>query len=249
MLRVENLTVRYGGIRALDDVSFEVRADTITCLLGANGAGKSTLMNTLLGLVPASRGQVRLEGREILGVSTERLVAQGLALVPEGRQLFGDLTVEENIYMGAYLRRDRLEEPFQEVMELFPRLAERRRQLAKTLSGGEQQMVAIGRAMMSKPRLLFLDEPSLGLAPVFVREVMQLVRRIHRTGITVFLVEQNARQALGIADEALVLEKGRLVRSAPAGELANDEAIAAAYLGGGMKPRAAEENANEEKHS
>ncbi|MCB1467349.1 MAG: ABC transporter ATP-binding protein [Rhizobiaceae bacterium] len=231
MLRIEALGVRYGGVVALDDVTLEVRAGTIACLLGANGAGKSTLMNAILGLVPASAGRIMFDGRDIRGLTTEQRVALGLALVPEGRQLFGDLTVEENICMGAYLRRGRLDDDVAEVMALFPRLAERRKQLAKTLSGGEQQMVAIGRGLMSKPRLLLLDEPSLGLAPIFVREVTRLIDAIHRKGITVFLVEQNARQALSIAEDAFVLEKGRLARAAPAAELVKDETVAAAYLG------------------
>ncbi|WP_137390981.1 ABC transporter ATP-binding protein [Rhodoligotrophos defluvii] len=241
MLRVEALGVRYGGVVALDDVTLEVRAGTIACLLGANGAGKSTLMKAILGLVPASTGSIQFEGHDVLSMPTEQRVGRGLALVPEGRQLFGDLTVEENIRMGAYLRRDGLDEDFAEVMALFPRLAERRRQFAKTLSGGEQQMVAIGRGLMSKPRLLLLDEPSLGLAPIFVREVMRLIDAIHRKGITVFLVEQNARQALSIAEDAFVLEKGRLVRAGPAAELVKDQTVAAAYLGHGITSKHKEE--------
>lgn len=232
MLDIQGLGVRYGGVVALDDVSLQVRQGTIACLLGANGAGKSTLMKSIMGLQPSHAGSVRFDGEDLTNRSTERVVTRGLALVPEGRQLFPDLTVEENMRLGAYLRRGSgVEKDLQEITELFPRLGERRRQLAKTLSGGEQQMVAIGRALMSRPRLLLLDEPSLGLAPIFVQEVMKRLQQVNQTGITIFLVEQNAKQALAIAQDAFVLEKGRLSKAAPAVELAADETIAAAYLG------------------
>jgi branched-chain amino acid transport system ATP-binding protein len=231
MLHIEQLSARYGGISALVDVSLDVRAGTIACLLGANGAGKSTLLNAIMGRVPTVTGKVAFEGADLLGRPTEAIVASGIALVPEGRQLFGDLTVEDNLRMGAYARRGAAEPDLDEIYALFARLKERRLQLAKTLSGGEQQMVAIGRALMSKPRLMLLDEPSLGLAPILVREVMRLVTTINRQGITILLVEQNARQALRIASDAFVLEKGRMVMSGPAAELANDPRITSAYLG------------------
>ncbi|MFZ5792138.1 MAG: ABC transporter ATP-binding protein [Pseudomonadota bacterium] len=231
MLHVDQLSARYGGISALVDVSLDVHEGTIACLLGANGAGKSTLLNAIMGRVPAVTGRVIFEGIDILGRPTEAIVAGGIALVPEGRQLFGDLTVEDNLYMGAYARGGPETDDLDEIYALFPRLRERRLQLAKTLSGGEQQMVAIGRALMSRPRLMLLDEPSLGLAPILVREVMRLVTTINRQGITILLVEQNARQALRIARDAFVLEKGRMVMSGPADELAEDPRITNAYLG------------------
>lgn len=232
MIAIEGLCVQYGGVRALADVSLEIKPGLISCLLGANGAGKSTLLHAIMGLVEAASGRVAFDGRSILGRSVEKIVSSGIALVPEGRQLFGDLTVIENLRMGAYLRRNVGEADYDEVFDIFPRLKERRNQLAKTLSGGEQQMVAIGRALMSGPRLLLLDEPSLGLAPILVREVMQLLSSIHARGITVFLVEQNARQALRIAKEAFVLEKGRLVAAGPADIVGRDPRVVAAYLGG-----------------
>ena len=231
MLHIENLNARYGGVTALTDVSLTIAQGSIACLLGANGAGKSTLLNALMGQVPDISGRIAFDGNSTLKQPTDRIVSAGMVLSPEGRQLFGDLTVEENLRLGAYLRRDEWRSDLDEVLSLFPRLAERRRQLAKTLSGGEQQMVAISRALMSRPKLLLLDEPSLGLAPIFVREVMRLIVTIHQRGTTIFLVEQNARQALRIATHAFVLEKGRLTTSGPAASLIDDPKITAAYLG------------------
>lgn len=235
MLDCRGLSARYGGIEALAQVDLEVSAGEIVCLLGANGAGKSTLLGSLTSSIPAKvTGDARFEGRTLLGETTESIVRAGIALVPEGRQLFGELTVLENLRMGAYLRRGTsdIKADLETVYTLFPRLRERATQLAATLSGGEQQMVAIGRALMSRPKLLLLDEPSLGLAPLLVREIMQLIRRINESGVSVLLVEQNARQALRISNRAYLLEKGRVVGSGQASDLLNDPQIAAAYLGG-----------------
>ncbi len=236
MLEISNLTARYGNVIALKDVSISVPEGSITAILGANGAGKSTLLNTIIG-GPAVRaaGDIRLSSQSILGRTTEEIVRAGIALVPEGRQMFAELTVDENLSMGAYLRRNREEisRDFQTVKGLFPRLAERGRQRAATLSGGEQQMVAIRRALMSRPRLLLLDEPSLGLAPLLVSEIMRLIKRINEQSVTVLLVEQNARQALNIATEAYVIETGRVVLHGPARQLLADPHVTAAYLGEG----------------
>jgi branched-chain amino acid transport system ATP-binding protein len=234
MLEIANLHARYGGISALNDVSLSIGQGQIVSLLGANGAGKSSLLGSITSSIPAKvSGSIRFEGEEITGKRTENIVGSGIALVPEGRQLFGQLSVEENIRMGAYLRRGRqnLTQDFELVYQLFPKLVERRKQLAATLSGGEQQMVAIGRALMSRPRLLLMDEPSLGLAPLMVVAIINLIRQINQHGVTVLLVEQNARQALKISDRAYVLEKGRIVMSGDARELANDAHVASAYLG------------------
>ncbi len=234
MLEIRNLTARYGNVTALKDVSLSVPEGSVIAILGANGAGKSTLLNSIIG-GPAVRatGEIRLSSENILGNSTEEIVRSGIALVPEGRQMFAELTVDENLFMGAYLRRNREEvtQDFRSVKELFPRLAERGRQRAATLSGGEQQMVAIGRALMSRPRLLLLDEPSLGLAPLLVGEIMRLVKRINEQGVTVLLVEQNARQALNIATEGYVIETGRVVLHGAARQLMADPHVTAAYLG------------------
>ncbi|WP_281969122.1 ABC transporter ATP-binding protein [Roseovarius nanhaiticus] len=231
MLEIDGLTVAYGGNTALNDVSLSVKQGTIACLLGSNGAGKSTLMNTIAGLQTPRNGRILVDGSDIARWTPRQRVRHGVALVPEGRQLFGDLTIEENIRLGSYTRRGPLDDELQNIYHMFPRLAERRRQLCKSLSGGEQQMVAIGRALMAKPRLLLLDEPSLGLAPVLIRDVMQLVREINAQGITVFLVEQNAHLALRISDHAFVLEKGRIIKSVPAKDLMQDDDLTAAYLG------------------
>jgi branched-chain amino acid transport system ATP-binding protein len=233
MLECQGVHAQYGGIKALAGVDLRVGEGEIVCLLGANGAGKSTLMGALTASVPARvTGSIRFQGRELLGSSTEATVRAGIALVPEGRQLFGELTVRENLMMGAYLRRDQTRSDLDTIYELFPRLLERREQISATLSGGEQQMVAIGRALMSRPRLLLLDEPSLGLAPLLVKEIMSLVRRINTGGVSVLLVEQNARQALRVSDRGYLLEKGRIVGAGSAGDLLNDPQIVAAYLGG-----------------
>lgn len=233
MLEVRNLSVRYQSVVALKSVSLDVPEGGISAILGANGAGKSSLLKSVVGGVPrGTSGSIRFGGRELLGLGTEQIVRSGVALVPEGRQLFRDLTVEENLRMGAYLRSGSIAREMDLVHDLFPRLAERSRQHAATLSGGEQQMVAIGRALMSRPSLLMLDEPSLGLAPKLVTEMMRLIRRINQTGVTIVLVEQNARQALSIAQNAYVLEGGRIAVSGPARELASNPQVVSAYLGG-----------------
>jgi branched-chain amino acid transport system ATP-binding protein len=234
MLRLERVSSGYGRTRVLHEISLEVREKEIVALIGANGAGKSTLLNTVMGLVPLSGGTVRFEGREIQGLATPAIVRAGLAQVPERRQLFGTRTVEENLRMGAYARRDRaaVAAALEEQFKLFPILAERRRQAAQTLSGGEQQMLAVARAMMSSPRLLLLDEPSLGLAPLLVERIMREIVRLREAGGTVLVVEQNARAALAIADRAYVLENGRIGASGIARELLGDESVQDAYLGG-----------------
>ena len=234
MLEISALSAWYGGISALSDVSIKVERGKVVSLLGSNGAGKSTLLTSIMGVMPGkATGSIRFNGEEILGRQPEDIVSMGLALSPEGRQLFPDLTVEENLKMGAYLRRDKggIEADQQRVFAFFPRLLERRKQLASTLSGGEQQMVAIGRALMSSPRLLLLDEPTLGLSPLFVSEILRLVKRINEEGITVLLVEQNARLALRRSSWAYVMEKGRIQMSGSAKELANDPHVISAYLG------------------
>ena len=234
MLRLERVSSGYGRTRVLHEISLEVREKEIVALIGANGAGKSTLLNTVMGLVPLSGGTVRFQGREIQGLATPAIVRAGLAQVPERRQLFGTMTVEENLRMGAYARRDRaaVAAALEEQFKLFPILAERRRQAAQTLSGGEQQMLAVARAMMSSPRLLLLDEPSLGLAPLLVARIMREIVRLREAGGTVLVVEQNARAALAIADRAYVLENGRIGASGIARELLGDESVQDAYLGG-----------------
>jgi len=234
MLEISNVTARYGAVTALKNVSIFVAEGSITAILGANGAGKSTLLNTIIGgpMISAT-GDIRFSSRNILGLTTEEIVRAGIALVPEGRQMFAELTVDENLSMGAYLRRDRrrIAQDFDAVKALFPRLAERSHQRAATLSGGEQQMVAIGRALMSRPRLLLLDEPSLGLAPLLVGEIMRLIKRINEQSVTVLLVEQNARQALNIATQAYVIETGRMILHGPAHELLENPRVVAGYLG------------------
>jgi branched-chain amino acid transport system ATP-binding protein len=230
LLRVSGLRAHYGGITALAGVELEVGQGEIVALLGANGAGKSTLLGCITASAPCeATGSIELEGRELLGRDTEAIIRAGVVLVPEGRQLFGELTVYENLLMGAYLsRRD---EEIDRVYRLFPVLAQRRDQLAQTLSGGEQQMVALGRALMARPRVMLLDEPSLGLSPKLVGEMFRLIREINEAGVTILLVEQNARQALRIAHRAYVLEKGRVSTSGPAESLASDPAVVASYLG------------------
>ena len=234
MLEVSHLSARYGAITALTDVSLTVPDGAVVALLGANGAGKTSLMRAITGDERLSlEGSIRLQGAEMLASTTEKIVRAGIALVPEGRKLFPELTVDENLTMGAYLRRDKaaVAEDLLMVKTLFPRLRERQRQLAASLSGGEQQMVAIGRGLMSRPRLLLLDEPSLGLAPVLVEEIMALIRKINAQGVTVLLVEQNARQALTVSTHAYVLEKGRVVGAGSAAELARDPKVFEAYFG------------------
>jgi branched-chain amino acid transport system ATP-binding protein len=232
MLSVEDLRSGYGRIEALHGVSIDVAAGEIVSLLGANGAGKTTLMRAISGVQPISGGRIRFEGRELDGLPAHRRVALGIAQVPEGRQVFAPLSVEDNLKLGAWTRRDAsLAAELALIYELFPLLASRRRASAGMLSGGEQQMLAISRALMAKPRLLLLDEPSMGLAPMLVEQILDTVRRLKQTGLTVLLVEQNARAALAIADRGYVVETGRIVASGSAAELLADERVQAAYLG------------------
>ena len=233
MLKIENLQVHYGGIQALRGISLEVPDGRIVTLIGANGAGKSTTLRTITGLVKASGGSVQWDGQELLGKSIDKIISTGIAMSPEGRRVFPDMTVLENLKIGAYLRKDKAEteKDLQWVFKLFPRLEERSWQSAGTLSGGEQQMLAVGRALMSKPKLLMLDEPSLGLAPIVVREIFDIIRTVNQQGITVLLNEQNANMALKVADYAYVLETGTLTLSGTGTELLADESVKAAYLG------------------
>ena len=234
MLEIASLSAKYGSIAALADVTLSVERGQIVSLLGSNGAGKSTLLGCITNSVPCRMsGSIKFEGAEILGLSTEAIIARGIVLAPEGRQLFPELTVEENLRMGAYGfdRGRKWRSDLQFVYNLFPQLVERRRQAAATLSGGEQQMVAIGRALMARPRIVLLDEPSLGLAPMLVKEIFNLIHEINRRAVTVLLVEQNARQALGIANWSYVLEKGRVTLSGQAKRLMEDPQVVEAYLG------------------
>ena len=234
MLEISGLSARYGAIAALTDVTLSVARNQIVSLLGSNGAGKSTLLGCVTNSVPCQMsGSIRLAGEPILGLPTDAIISRGLVLVPEGRQLFAELTVEENLRMGAYGfdRGRKWRSDLDPVYELFPQLVERRRQAAATLSGGEQQMVAIGRALMARPRILLLDEPSLGLAPLLMKEIFNLIRKINGQDVTVLLVEQNARQALRIADHAYILEKGRVTLTGSAERLMGDSHIVEAYLG------------------
>ncbi|WP_304222459.1 ABC transporter ATP-binding protein [Gracilinema caldarium] len=235
MLNIENLSVHYGGIHALQGISLEVPAGKIVTLIGANGAGKSTTLNAIIGLVKSSSGSVTFEGKNILGQPTKSLVEQGIVLVPEGRRIFPNLTVQENLTLGAYARTDKegIEKDRERVFSLFPRLKERIKQKAGTLSGGEQQMLAVGRALMSKPKMLMMDEPSLGLAPIIVGMIFDIIKEINRSGVTVLLVEQNAKAALEAADLAYVLETGRITLSGTGKELLADDRVRKAYLGEG----------------
>ena len=231
MLTIKDLRVNYGGIEAVKGISFEVPEKSIVTLIGANGAGKSTTLRSITGLVKASGGSIQFDGAELLGMDTPDIVAKGITLVPEGRRVFPDMTVIENIKIGAYLRSDSLEDDINWVYDLFPRLKERSWQLAGTLSGGEQQMLAVGRALMSRPKLMMLDEPSLGLAPLVVQDIFSIIREINRQGVTVLLVEQNANMALKIADLAYVLETGTITMSGTGSELLADSRGKEAYLG------------------
>ena len=233
MLKIENLHVAYGGIQALRGISMEVPDSKIVTLIGANGAGKSTTLRTVTGLVKAASGSVQWNGGELLGKSIDKIIGEGIAMSPEGRRVFPDLTVLENLKLGAYLRRDKAEiaKDLQWVYELFPRLKERDWQLAGTLSGGEQQMLAVGRALMSRPQLLLMDEPSLGLAPLVVQDIFSIIREINRQGVTILLIEQNANMALKTADLAYVLETGSITMSGTGGELLANEKVKEAYLG------------------
>ena len=233
LLEVRGLEVHYGGIRAVKGIDLAVEDGELVCLIGANGAGKSSTLRAISGLVPIPPGAVRYAGRDLAGTQAFERVRAGLVMVPEGRGVFPQLTVDENLAMGAYARADSEVEPDRErIFELFPRLRERRGQTAGTLSGGEQQMLAIGRAIMSRPKLLLLDEPSMGLAPIVVQLIFEVIRRINASGVTCLLVEQNARAALALARRAYVLESGQMALSGPAAELANDPRVVEAYLGG-----------------
>uniref|UniRef100_UPI0033426587 ABC transporter ATP-binding protein n=1 Tax=Castellaniella defragrans TaxID=75697 RepID=UPI0033426587 len=234
MLDVRNLSVAYGPVAALRDVSFSVTAGSVCAVVGANGAGKSTLMKALCGLVPLQSGSLSLEGRDMTALSTHERIALGLALSPEGRRLFPELTTYENLLMGAYLRKNRqaIRADIERVYGYFPRLLERVGSQGRHLSGGEQQMCAIGRALMSRPKILLLDEPSLGLAPSVILDVAQAIRRISQDGTTIILVEQNARLALKLSQHALVLETGRLVLEGNSADIIDDPYVASAYLGG-----------------
>ena len=233
MLEIKDLHVAYGGIQALRGVSLTVPEGKIVTLIGANGAGKSTLMRTISGLVKAQSGSILWNGQELLGKPIDQIVTSGIAMSPEGRRVFADLTVLENLKIGAYLRKDKAEteKDLEWVYSLFPRLKERSWQSAGTLSGGEQQMLAVGRALMSKPKLLMLDEPSLGLAPIVVREIFDIIHTVNQQGITVLLNEQNANMALKVADYAYVLETGNLTLSGTGAQLLANEQVKAAYLG------------------
>ena len=232
MLQAEDLNVYYGSIHAIQGVSFTVHKGEIVTLIGANGAGKSTTLNTVSGLLRSKTGSLTFKGESISGMAPHAIVRKGIIHVPEGRRIFSKLTVEENLEMGAYTRPIReLDDAIAGVYDRFPRLKERRRQVAGTLSGGEQQMLAIGRALVSRPSLLMLDEPSMGLAPILVEQVFDIIREIHRSGVTVLLVEQNARMALSIADRGYVLETGRVVLTGPGKELLQNDSVRKAYLG------------------
>ncbi|WP_026893278.1 ABC transporter ATP-binding protein [Lacrimispora aerotolerans] len=232
MLKIENLKVNYGGIEAVKGISFEVPDKSIVTLIGANGAGKSTTLRSIVGLVKPSAGSsITLDGEELIGLDTTQVVSKGIALVPEGRHVFPDMTVLENIKIGAYLRNDSLEDDINWVYSLFPRLKERSWQLSGTLSGGEQQMLAVARALMSHPRILMMDEPSLGLAPLIVKDLFSIIKEINKKGVTVLLIEQNANMALHTADIGYVLETGRITLSGAGKELLADESVKAAYLG------------------
>ena len=233
MLKIKDLHVSYGGIRALRGVDLEVPDGKIVTLIGANGAGKSTLLRTISGLVKADSGSITYDGVELLGKPINKVLEQGIAQVPEGRRVFADMTVLENLKIGAYLRKDKdeIEKDIQWVYSLFPRLQERHWQLAGTLSGGEQQMLAVGRALMSRPKVLMMDEPSLGLAPLVVQGIFEIIRTINQQGVTVLLIEQNANMALKVADIAYVLETGEITKTGTGAELLADESIKEAYLG------------------
>ena len=231
MLKIDELKVSYGGIEAVKGITFEVPERKIITLIGANGAGKSTTLRTIAGLVKPAHGRIHLQGEDITGLSPDRIVSKGITLVPEGRRVFPDLTVLENLKIGAYLRKDDLTDDLNWVYDLFPRLKERSWQAAGTLSGGEQQMLAVGRALMSRPKLMMLDEPSLGLAPLVVQDIFKIIQEINRQGVTVLLVEQNANMALKIADLAYVLETGNITMRGTGAELLADERVKEAYLG------------------
>jgi len=231
MLKIDNLKVSYGGIEAVKGITFQVPERQIVTLIGANGAGKSTTLRAIAGLVKPASGRIHLQGEDITGLSPDRIVSKGITLVPEGRRVFPDLTVLENLKIGAYLRRDSLDDDIKWVYDLFPRLQERSWQAAGTLSGGEQQMLAVGRALMSRPKIIMMDEPSLGLAPIVVKGIFEIIREINRQGVTVLLIEQNANMALHTADLGYVLETGKITLTGSGEELLVNEDVKKAYLG------------------
>lgn len=231
MLEIKNLSINYGGIKAVKDISFEVSTGKIVTLVGANGAGKSSILRAIIGLVKVSDGQILLDKDDITRAKTDDIVKRGITLVPEGRHVFPDQTVLENLKIGAYMRSGNLDEDIEKVYTLFPRLKERAWQAAGTLSGGEQQMLAVGRALMAKPDIIMMDEPSLGLAPIVVKEIFEIIKKINDNGTTVLLVEQNANMALRIADWAYVIENGQITMSGTGKDLLCDEKVKSAYLG------------------
>lgn len=231
VLKIENLKVRYGGIEAVRGISFDVKAGEIVTLIGANGAGKSSTLRTISGLVKPADGKIIFEGEDITAMNTAAIVAKGLMMVPEGRRIFPNLSVLENLKIGAYLRKDELDRDLEMVYGYFPRLRERSWQAGGTLSGGEQQMLAVGRALMGRPKLLMMDEPSLGLAPIVVQGIFEIIKQIHEAGTTVLLIEQNANMALHVADRAYVIENGMISMEGTGKELLEDEKVRAAYLG------------------
>ena len=233
MLKITDLQVSYGGIEAVKGISLEVPEGKIVTLIGANGAGKSTTLRSVAGLVPVKSGKIQLLDKDITNRSSDQIVSMGITLVPEGRRVFPDMTVLENLKIGAYLRRDKgeMDKDLHWVYDLFSRLKERSWQVAGTLSGGEQQMLAVGRALMSRPKIIMMDEPSLGLAPIVVQGIFDIIREINRQGVTILLIEQNANMALKVADQAYVMETGRITRQGTGQELLNDEGIKEAYLG------------------
>lgn len=231
MLKINDLKVNYGGIEAVKGITFEVPEKSIVTLIGANGAGKSTTLRTISGLKKPSSGTISFLGENITGTDTSTIISKGITLVPEGRRVFPDMSVIENIKIGGYLRKDSLEEDIHWVYDLFPRLKERSWQMAGTLSGGEQQMLAVARALMSRPKLMMMDEPSLGLAPIIVQGIFDIIKEINRQGVTILLIEQNANMALHAADLAYVMETGHITMQGTGKELLEDESIKAAYLG------------------
>ena len=231
ILEIRDLTVSYGGIQAVRGISLDVPQGQIVTLIGSNGAGKTTTLKSIAGVVRPKSASIKFEGEEICGKTPDAIVSRGVTLVPEGRKVFANLTVLENLRIGAYLRKDKLDDDLEYVFSLFPRLKEREWQLSGTLSGGEQQMLAVGRAIMSRPKLIMMDEPSLGLAPLVVRNIFEIIRQVNESGITVLLIEQNANMALKTADLAYVMETGRITMSGPGRELLANEQIREAYLG------------------
>lgn len=233
MLHIENLQVYYGAINAIKGISFDVEQGEIIALIGANGAGKTTILHTISGLVPARSGSITFNGTELTKTPAHKIVSMGMAHVPEGRRIFQQLTVYENLMLGAFTRKDKaeIEETLEGVFKRFPRLEERRTQIAGTLSGGEQQMLAMGRALMSHPSIILMDEPSMGLSPLYVSEIFDIIKSVNESGTTVLLVEQNAKKALSVANRAYVLETGKIVLSGDAHKLMNDDSVKKAYLG------------------